>query len=153
MTWRLPQDLGRSGLLSEMSPAQLADALAEALHAGDPGHARTDRAVDARVLRQLASALSGGKASPQRLAAAVRAALGYPAPGGVLSAAERELLAGSLFPNGYRDQVMASLVRLDAVLAELASYAAGGWPARPARLPAWPPAPARAPRPPKCSPR
>jgi hypothetical protein len=134
VTWRLPQDLGRSGLLSEMSPAQLADALAEALHAGDPGHARTDRAVDARVLRQLASALSGGKASPQRLAAAVRAALGYPAPGGVLSAAERELLAGSLFPAGYRDQVMASLVRLDAVLAELASYAAAGWPTRPGRL-------------------
>jgi hypothetical protein len=133
-TWRLPQDLGRSGLLSEMSPAQLADAIAEALHAGDPGHARTDRAIDARVLRQLASALAGGKASPQRLAAAVRAALGYPAPDGLLSAAERELLAGSLFPAAYRDQVMASLVRLDAVLAELASYAAAGWPARPGRL-------------------
>jgi hypothetical protein len=29
---------------------------------------------------------------------------------------------------------MASLVRLDAVLAELASYAAAGWPARPSRL-------------------
>jgi hypothetical protein len=134
VTWQLPQDLGRSGLLSELSPAQLADAIAEALHAGDPGHARTDRAIDARVLRQLASALAGGNASPQRLAAAVRTALGYPAPDGVLSATEREFLAVSLFPNGYRDQVMASLVRLDAVLAELASYAASGWPIRPARL-------------------
>jgi hypothetical protein len=134
VTWRLPQDLGRSGLLSDMSPAQLADAIAEALHAGDPGHARTDRAIDARVLRQLASALARGKASPHRLAAAIRTALGYPAPDGVLSATERELLAGSLFPAGYRDQVMASLVRLDAVVGELASYAAAGWPARPGRL-------------------
>jgi hypothetical protein len=69
--------------------------------------------VDARVLRQLAGALAGGHVSPQRLAAAVRAVLSSPAPEGVLSAAERELLAGSLFPNGYRDQVVASLVRLD----------------------------------------
>ena len=133
-TWQLPQDLGRCGLVADLSPAQLAHAVAEALHSGGPGHARTDRAVDARVLWQLASALAGSHVSPQRLAAAVRVALGYPAPEGVLSPAEQELLAKTLFPAGYRDQVMANLVRQDAVLGELAAYAATGWPARPARL-------------------
>ena len=37
------------------------------------------------------------------------------------------------WPAGYREQVTASLVRLDAVLAELAACTAPGWPARPAR--------------------
>jgi hypothetical protein len=37
VTWRLPEDLGHSGLLGEMPPAQLADAIAEALHAFDHG--------------------------------------------------------------------------------------------------------------------
>jgi hypothetical protein len=132
-TYHLPQHLGSSGLLADLSPAQLAGAIAEALHSGS-GNARTDRAVDARVLQQLAAALAGGKVTPQRLAAAVRVALGYPARGGLLSPAECELLAGGLFPAAYRDQVMASLVRLDAVLGELAAYAAPGWPGKPARL-------------------
>ncbi|MBO0804766.1 MAG: hypothetical protein J2P25_17040, partial [Nocardiopsaceae bacterium] len=37
VTWRLPQDLGRSGILAGLSPEQLAAAVAEALHAGAPG--------------------------------------------------------------------------------------------------------------------
>jgi hypothetical protein len=133
VTYQLPHDLGRCGLLAELSAAQLADAIAEALHAGAPGGARTDRAIDARVLQQLAGALAGRGVTPQRLAAAVRAALGHIIPGGVLSAEEQELLTGDLFPAGYREQIGASLVRLDAVMAELAAYASDGWPAQPAR--------------------
>ena len=131
--YRLPHDLGRCGMLGELSPAQLADAIAEALHAGIPGGARTDRTIDTRVLQQLGGALAGRGVTPQRLAAAVRAALGHAIPSGILSAGELELLAGDLFPAGYREQIGASLVRLDAVLAEVAAYASDGWPAQPER--------------------
>ena len=80
----LPADLDRSGLLARLSPAQFADALTEAIHAGTPGEARTDRAVDVRVMEQLTAALEGS-ISPARLAAAVQSALGHPAPPGLLS--------------------------------------------------------------------
>lgn len=59
--YMLPNDLGRCGLLTCLSPSQFADALTEAIHA--------DRAVDVRVLEQLAAALSGW-ITPARLAAA-----------------------------------------------------------------------------------
>ena len=131
--YRLPHDLGRCGILGELSPAQLADAVAEALHAGIPGGARTDRTIDTRVLQQLGGALAGRGVTPQRLAAAVRAALGHAIPSGILSTAELELLAGDLFPGGYREQIGASLVRLDAVMTEVAAYASDGWPAQPER--------------------
>ncbi len=131
--YHLPHDLGRSGLLTELSAAQLADAIAEAMHAGNSAGARTDRAVDARVVHQLAGALGRGGVTPRRLAAAVRAVFGYPVPDGLLSAAECELIAGDLFPPGYREQVTANLIRLDAVLADLAAYGGDGWPSQHAR--------------------
>ncbi len=133
VTYHLPHDLGRCGLLTELSPAQLAGAIAEAMHAGAPGGARADRTVDARLLHQLAGALSRGRVTLQRLAAAVRAAVGFRVPDGLLSAAETESIAGVLFPPGYREQVTANLIRLDAVLAELAAYGSDGWPSRQAR--------------------
>jgi hypothetical protein len=71
--------------------------------------------------------------TPRRLAAAVRAVFGYPIPDGLLTAGEYELIAGDLFPAGYREQVSANLVRLDAVLSELAAYGGDGWPAKHAR--------------------
>jgi len=61
----LPAALGRGGLLASLSPSQFADALTEAIHAGAPGGARTDRAVDVRVLEQLTAAL-GGWITPAR---------------------------------------------------------------------------------------
>ena len=133
VTYHLPHDLGRCGLLTELSTAQLADAIAEAMHAGSPGGARTDRAVDVRIVDQLTGALGRGRVTPQRLAAAVRAVLGSPVPDGLLSAAETELITGDLFPPGYREQVTANLIRLDAVLAELAAHGSDGWPTRQAR--------------------
>ena len=117
--YELPADLGRCGLLSSLSPAQFADALTEAIHAGAPGGARTDRAVDVRVLEQLAAAL-GGWISPARLAAATQAALGHPVPPGLLSPQEEALIGGGLFPAGYQQQIGPNLVRLDAFLVDLA---------------------------------
>jgi hypothetical protein len=100
VTYRLPHDLARCGLLTELSPAQFADAVAEAMHTGNPAGTRTDRAVDARVAHQLAAALTRGEVTPRRMAAAVRAALGYPVPDGLLTAAEYEIIARSLI-DGY----------------------------------------------------
>lgn len=133
VTYHLPHDLGRCGLLTELSPAQLADAIAEAMHAGTPGGARADRAVDVRIVQQLAGALASGGVTPRRLAAAVRAAFGSPVPEGILTAPETEFIGGELFPPGYRQQITANLIRLDAVMAELAAYGGDGWPPRPAR--------------------
>jgi hypothetical protein len=117
----LPADIGRCGLLAALSPAQFADALAEAIHAGAPGGARADRAVDLRVLEQLTGAL-GGEVTPARLAAAAQAALGHPAGPGLLTPGEEALITGKLFPPGYREQISPNLVRLDAFLADLARY-------------------------------
>lgn len=118
----LPADLGRCGLLSALTPAQFADALAEAIHAGAPGGARADRAVDVRVLEQLSSALDGDVA-PARLAAAAASALGNPVRQGVLSAREQARIGGDLFPPEYRNQLAPNLIRLEAFLADLARHA------------------------------
>jgi hypothetical protein len=120
--YALPADIGRCGLLTSLSSDQLADALAEAIHAGAPDGARADRAVDVRVLRRLAGAL-GRDVTAVRLAAAAQAALGHPVAPGVLTAAEQALISGELFPAAYRQQTGANLVRLDAFLTELAQYA------------------------------
>jgi hypothetical protein len=132
VTWRLPRDLGRSGLLTELAPDQLATAVAEAMHAGAQGGARTERAIDARIMQQLAAVLAPGGVTAQRLAAAVRAALGQPETG-MLTPDEVEAITGTLFPPGYREQAAPSLIRLDAVLSGLATHAGAGWPTRPAR--------------------
>jgi hypothetical protein len=118
----LPADLDRCGLLSCLSPSQFADALTEAIHAGTPGGARADRAVDVRVLEQLAAALDGW-VTPARLAAAAQSALGHRIPPGLLTAQEEMLAGGDLFPAAYRTQIGPNLVRLDAFLADLARYA------------------------------
>jgi len=133
VTYRLPHELGRCGLLTELTPGQLADAIAESLHAGAPDGARADRAVDVWILQQLTGVLGVGGATPQRLAAAVRTALGHITPNGLLSPSEQELIAGDLFPAAYRQQITANLVRLDAVLGELAAHTGAGWPQKPGR--------------------
>jgi hypothetical protein len=127
----LPRDLDRSGLLARLSPAQLATALAEAIHAGTPGGARADRAVDVRVLQQLCSALASGGITPARLAAATEVALGSPEPSGLLTPAEADLIRGSLFSDSYKTQIAPNLVRLDAFLSELAAHAGTGTPVAP----------------------
>jgi hypothetical protein len=118
----LPEDLGRCGLLARLTPIQLADALAEAIHAGTPGGARADRAIDVRVMEQLTSALTPGGVTPVRLATAVQAALGHPISPGALTSAEIDLIQGTLFPESYRPQVGPNLIRLDAFLVDLARH-------------------------------
>jgi hypothetical protein len=127
----LPRDLDRCGLMSGLSPRQLASALAEAIHAGTPGGARTDRALDVRVLEHLASALTGHGITIPRLAAAVQAALDHPVPGGLLTAHEADMIRGPLFGEDYRPQISANLVRLDAFLSGLAGDTATGPPGPP----------------------
>jgi hypothetical protein len=122
--YALPMDLGRCGLLSQLSAVEFADALVEAIHAGAPAGApegRTDRAVDVRILEQLTAALDG-YVSPARLAAAVQATLCHPVPPGILSPREQALTGGAVFPAGYQQQIIPNLVRLDAFLSDLAHY-------------------------------
>jgi hypothetical protein len=127
----LPRDLDRCGLLARLHPAELATALAEAIHAGTPGGARADRAIDVRVLQQLCSALAGGGITPARLAAATETALGRPVPPGLLTDEEADRIGGSLFGASYKSQIGANLVRLDAFVSELARFAGTGPPAAP----------------------
>jgi hypothetical protein len=131
----LPRDLDRCGLLTGLSAQQLADALAEAIHAGTPGQARTDRAVDVRVLEQLTSALAGRGLTLARLAAAVQAALGRDYPAGLLGKDEADMIRGQLFGEEFKTHIGANLIRLDAFLSGLASCTGTGPPAAPP--PAW----------------
>ena len=131
----LPRDLDRCGLMSGLSPRQLASALAEAIHAGTPDGARTDRALDVRVLEHLASALAGHGITLPRLAAAVQAALDHPVPAGLLAPHEADMIRGPLFGEDYRPHISGNLVRLDAFLSGLADDTATGPPGPPP--PAW----------------
>jgi hypothetical protein len=129
----LPQDLDRCGLLTRLSGPQFTDVIAEAIHAGTPGGARADRAVDVRILHQLIGALDGD-IFLRRLAAATQAALGHTVEPGLLTAAEEGVIVGELFPPEYRQQIGPNLVRLDAFLTDLARYTSRfvGGPAAPA---------------------
>jgi pyrimidine deaminase RibD-like protein len=127
-SWLLPSQLAETGILATLTPAQLAGALAEAIHAsgpgGETGMGRADRALDTRVLEQLAEAL-GEQVTPARLAAATRAALGHAAPGAntPLTQAEQGHIATALFPGGYRRQIEPALARIEAFLTDLARHA------------------------------
>lgn len=132
----LPSQLPASGVLSGLSPAQFADALCEAMHAGAPAaSSREQRAIDARVLEQVTAAL-GGQVTFARLTAAIQALLGNGSPGraasgqaspGPLNRSEHDTIA-SLFSASYRTQVQPNLVRIESFLAPLA---AAGEPAEP----------------------
>lgn len=115
---QLPSQLADTGLLGAFSLAQLADALAEAMHAGAADGGRADRAIDTRILEQLTAAL-GGRVSLARLAAALRALLGHPDSAGILEPAEYALIT-TMFPAGYQQQIQASLVRIESFIAPLA---------------------------------
>jgi hypothetical protein len=130
----LPAELDRCGLLARLSGPQFAEALAEAIHAGAPGGARADRAIDVRILDQLIAALDGD-ISPARLAAATQVALGHPADPDLLTAQDEAVIAADLFPPEYRQQIAPNLVRLDAFLTDLARYA--GQPAAHPAAPAY----------------
>jgi hypothetical protein len=128
-SWLLPSQLAATRMMVTLTPAQLAGALAEAIHAGGAegsgGQERADRALDTRVLEQLAEAL-GDQVTPARLAAATRAALGHaaaPGPSAVLTPAEQGHIATQLFPGAYRRQIEPALARIEAFLTDLARHA------------------------------
>jgi hypothetical protein len=122
----LPGALAASGIMTGLAASQLANAVAEAIHAGTPGGAtRAERAVDARVVARLCTAL-GRNLTLGRLAAAVQAALGQPVPDGQLTPDEWDLISGDLLGDIYRAQIGPSLVRLDAFLSDLARHAGAG---------------------------
>jgi hypothetical protein len=127
--WRLPADLGRSGILNQLPPDAFAAAVAEALHAGAQGGARTERAADTMILRRLTEAITAGGLTMPRLAAAIRAARGGET-GALLSEPELELIRGTLFPavGGAREQAAPSLTRLESVIPDLAARSGQGWP-------------------------
>jgi hypothetical protein len=132
----LPTALAASGIMTGLAASQLASAVAEAIHAGTQGGAsRSERAVDARVVTRLCTAL-GSNLTLGRLAAAVQAALGQPVPDGLLTLDEWDLISGDLLGDTYRAQVGPSLVRLDAFLSDLARHLPAGLPQPPPR-PAW----------------
>jgi hypothetical protein len=107
----------------DLSGQQVSGELTAAVRAaGAPGGARTDRAVDVRVLEQLTAALSGW-ITPARLAAATQAALGHPVPPGLLSPQEEAMIGEGLFPASYQQQISPNLIRLDAFLVDLARCA------------------------------
>lgn len=119
----LPSALAASGVMAGLAASQLANAVAEAIHAGTPGGAtRAERAVDARVVTRLCTAL-GRNLTLGRLAAAVQAALGQMVPDGQLTPDEWDLISGDLFGDAYRSQIGPTLVRLDAFLSDLARHA------------------------------
>ena len=141
----LPRDLDRCGLLAGLTGRQLADALAEAIHAGSPGQARTDRAVDVRVLEQLTSALAGRGLTPARLAAAVQAALGRDYPAGLLTKDEAETDPRACSARTSTTHIGANLIRLDAFLSpprQLLRHRAARSAAARRGAPSWRPNPA-----------
>lgn len=129
--YTLPRDLARCGLLSGMSGSQLANALAEAIHAGPPGQARADRAVDVRVMEQLTSVLAGRGLTLARLAGAVHVALGHDVPAGLLAEDEKDMIRGPLLGKDYWTHIGANLIRLDAFLSGLARHTGTGPPTTP----------------------
>ncbi len=137
VSWLLPADLASCGLLAGLGAAQFAEAFAEAVHAGEAS-TRGERAVDTRVLEQLHGAL-GTEVTLPRLAAAARAGLGQADSAGLLTRAEQSVIAGDLFPAGDRRQIEPNLLRIEALLADLARPAdqpdqLAGPPAGPAYL-------------------
>ncbi|MEV1288636.1 hypothetical protein [Micromonospora sp. NPDC049679] len=132
----LPDDLAESDLLAGLDRRQLVDVLVEAMH-GDEQAGRAERALDDRILTAICDAL-GDDLSMPRLVAALRVLLdepapasvsvstgdtssGEPSPGEVLTARERERIAGELFGEEVRRQAHPALRRMEAYLTPLAA--------------------------------
>ena len=127
----LPSQLADTGLLTAFGPAQLADAVCEVMHAGAADGARADRALDTRIMEQVTAAL-GGQVTFTRVAAALRALLGHPAPPGVLDPGEHAQITTTLFPADHLQHIQVNLIRIESFIAPLAAAgqaADGGLPA------------------------
>lgn len=108
----LPSRQESSSLLTDMSPQDLVDAIVESMHGGSPDAARAERSMDDRILTKVCGAL-GDDITLARIAAALRALMGEPDDGGVLTRDERRRIASELFTVEYRRQAHANLSRIE----------------------------------------
>ncbi|XRQ13386.1 hypothetical protein ACN3XK_21620 [Actinomadura welshii] len=108
----LPSRLASSTLLTDMEPGDLVDAIVESMHGGTPEAARADRSMDDRILTKVCGAL-GGDVTLGRIAAALRALMGEPDDGDLLTREERRHITGNLFTVEYRRQAHANLSRIE----------------------------------------
>ncbi|MFG2088202.1 MULTISPECIES: hypothetical protein [unclassified Spirillospora] len=108
----LPSRQASSTLLTDMSPQDLVDAIVESMHGGTPDAARADRSMDGRILTKVCEAL-GGTITLGRIGAALRALMGEPDDGDLLTREERRHIASDLFTVEYRRQAHANLSRIE----------------------------------------
>ena len=108
----LPSRQASSTLLRDMPPRDLVDAIVESMHGGTPDAVRADRSMDDRILTKVCAAL-GDDVTLGRIAAALRALMGEPDDGDLLTREERRRIASELFTVEYRRQAHASLSRIE----------------------------------------
>ncbi|TDE20832.1 hypothetical protein, partial [Actinomadura sp. 6K520] len=108
----LPSRQASSTLLTDMPPQDLVDAIVESMHGGTPDAARADRSMDDRILTKVCGAL-GDNITLGRIAAALRALMGEPDDGDLLTRDERRHITGNLFTVEYRRQAHANLSRIE----------------------------------------
>ena len=108
----LPSRQASSGLLADMPPQDLVDAIVESMHGGTPDAARAERSMDDRILTKVCDAL-GDDITLGRIAAALRALMGEPDDGDVLTRDERRRIASDLVTVEYRRQAHANLSRIE----------------------------------------
>ncbi|WP_433473260.1 hypothetical protein ACQPZP_31065 [Spirillospora sp. CA-142024] len=108
----LPSRQASSSLLADMPPQDLVDAIVESMHGGTPDAARADRSMDDRILTKVCGAI-GENITLGRIAAALRALMGEPDDGDLLTREERRHIAAELFTVEYRRQAHANLSRIE----------------------------------------
>ncbi|TYK46176.1 hypothetical protein [Actinomadura decatromicini] len=111
----LPSRQASSGLLTDLSPQDLVDAIVESMHGGTPDAARAERSMDGRILSKVCDAL-GDRVTLGRIAAALRVLMGEPDDGDALTREERRRIASDLFTVEYRRQAHANLSRIESYL-------------------------------------
>ena len=117
----LPSDQASSTLLTDLSPRDLVDVIVESMHGGASDAARADRSMDDRILTKVCDAL-GDNVTLGRIAAALRALMGEPDDGDLLTREERRHITNNLFTVEYRRQAHANLSRIESYLHPLENF-------------------------------
>ncbi|MFF9012204.1 hypothetical protein ACF09C_04420 [Streptomyces sp. NPDC014870] len=115
----LPSQQPQSSILDGLQPAELVDALVEAVYGDTSEATRAGRSMDSRILNRLCEAL-GDDVTPARIAAGLRALLGDLDDSGTLTRAERNRISDDLLPDKSKDQIREGLMRLESFVQPLA---------------------------------